>query len=75
MKFQVGHERQPIKSLLGLQICRIRSLVSPLGLIDGDIVRTHVPPTHQPIVIEFPMLVAVGTVPLPGIGIAPPRVL
>lgn len=39
-------------------------LQSPFAFIDGDVIRAHVPPTHVPLVVELPVLVAVSPVPL-----------
>lgn len=45
----------------------------PFGLLDWEVVNRGVPAVHDALVIEFPVLVAIGTVPLP--RIIPPFVL
>ena len=39
---------------------------APVFLGDRVIVDAGLAPAHQPVLVEFPLLVAVGTMPLPG---------
>src|ERR687887_1457401 len=40
---------------------------APLALLDRDIVDAGFAPAHQPVLVELPLLIAVGAMPLPGI--------
>src|SRR5438034_959599 len=46
---------------------RGRPVEAPLALLDGDIVDAGLAPPHQAVLVELPLLVAVGAMPLPGI--------
>src|SRR4029079_12222228 len=46
---------------------RGRPAEAPLAFLDGDIVDAGLAPAHQAVLVELPLLVAVGAMPLPGI--------
>jgi len=52
------------------KLLSIRSEIPSLGFLDGDIVGTHVTPTHEPVLLELPQLISMRPKPLSGL-IAP----
>src|ERR1700751_3708488 len=42
-------------------------VILPLRLLDWQIVDASKPPEHQPVLIEFPILIAIRAEPVPGV--------
>ena len=45
-------------------VVTMAALEATLGLVDGHVVCAHVAASHQAVVVEFPVFVAVGSEPL-----------
>src|SRR3954471_21846025 len=46
---------------------RGRPVEAALAFLDGDIVDAGLAPPHQAVLVELPLLIAVGAMPLPGL--------